>query len=236
MRNSLIIAQKELNTYFASPLAYIVTAVFLLVAGFFFYAIVSGTREASMRIWFSNMAIILFLVAPFLTMRLLAEEQKMGTIELLLTSPVRDWEVVVGKFLGALAFLLFMLGLTLLYPVLLSRIGSPDWGPIASGYLGILLLGAACLAIGIFASSLSANQIVTAFISFAILIILWLLNAVSSAGSGVVTDVLEYLAISAHYDDFVRGVVDSQHVVYYLAIIVLFIFLATRILETKRWR
>ena len=237
MRNSLIIAQKELNTYFASPLAYIITAVFLLVSGFFFSRLVQITGEATLRYWFGNMIVVLLLVSPFLTMRLLAEEQRMGTIELLLTSPVRDWEVVVGKYLGALGFMLFMFALTLFYPLLLSRIGSPDWGPVAGGYLGIILYGAAALAIGVFASSLSQNQIVTAFVSFAILLILYLLNAgITGTQTGVIANVIEYITMGAHFDDFVRGVIDTQHVVYYLIMVVLFLFMATRIVESKRWR
>jgi ABC-2 type transport system permease protein len=237
MRNALTIAQKELNTYFASPVAYVVTAFFLLVMGYFFYLLLVLTSEASMRGVFGNMAVILLFVTPFLTMRLLAEEQRMGTIELLLTSPVRDWEVVLGKYLGALAFLLFMLALTLFYPLLLSRVGSPDWGPVATGYLGVLLIGAACLAIGVFASSLSQNQIVTGFIAFAILIIGWLLGAASNAvGGGPVGSALNYLALNTHFDDFIRGVVDSQHVVYYFILIAVFLFLATRVVEAKRWR
>ena len=161
----------------------------------------------------------------------------MGTIELLLTSPVRDWQVVLGKFLGALAFLLFMLALTLVYPLLLSRFGSPDWGPIATGYLGVLLIGATCLAVGLFASSLSQNQIVTGFVAFALLIILWLLGAAAQAvGSGALGSLFDYLAINSHFDDFVRGVVDTQHIAYYLILTALFLFLATRVVEARRWR
>lgn len=237
MRNALTIAQKELNTYFSSPVAYVVTAFFMLVMGYFFYLLLVLTREASLRGLFGNMAVILLFVTPFLTMRLLAEEQRMGTIELLLTSPVRDWQVVLGKFLGALAFLLFMLALTLFYPLLLSRLGAPDWGPMASGYLGIVLIGATCLAVGLFASSLSQNQIVTGFIAFALLIILWLLGAAAQAvGSGPLGSVFDYLAINTHFDDFVRGVIDTQHVVYYLILTALFLFMATRVVEAKRWR
>ncbi len=237
MRNALTIAQKELNTYFSSPVAYVVTAFFMLVMGYFFYLILVLSREASLRGLFSNMAVILLFVTPFLTMRLLAEEQRMGTIELLLTSPVRDWQVVLGKFLGALAFLLFMLALTLVYPLLLSRFGSPDWGPIATGYLGVLLIGATCLAVGLFASSLSQNQIVTGFVAFALLIILWLLGAAAQAvGSGALGSLFDYLAINSHFDDFVRGVVDTQHIAYYLILTALFLFLATRVVEARRWR
>lgn len=237
MRNAITIAQKELNTYFASPVAYVVTAFFLLVMGYFFYLLLVLSRQASMQGLFGNMAVILLFVTPFLTMRLIAEEMRMGTMELLLTSPVRDWEVVVGKFLGALAFLLFMLILTLFFPLLLSRVGNPDWGTVATGYFGVILIGAACLAIGVFASSLSQNQIVAGFIAFALLIIMWLLGAASNAvGAGALGSAFNYLALNTHFDDFVRGVVDSQHIVYYLILVAIFLFLATRVVETKRWR
>lgn len=238
MRNVLIIARKELNTFFGSPVAYVVTAFFLLVMGYFFYLITVLSRQAALRDVFGNMSVILLLVMPFLTMRLLAEEERMGTIELLLTSPVRDWEVVVGKFVGALVFFLFMLALTLLYPLLLSRLGSPDWGPIGSGYLGVLLYGAAALAIGVFASSVSQNQIVAGFLSFAILIIMFLLDAAGRAvsGGGWLSNLLQNLSLQAHFDDFIRGIVDTAHIAYYLALVAFFLFLATRIVEARRWR
>lgn len=236
MRNTLIIARKELNTFFGSPVAYLVTAFFLLVMGYFFYLITVLTRQAAMRDVFGNMSVILLFVMPFLTMRLLAEEQRMGTIELLLTSPVRDWEVVLGKFLGALVFFLFMMALTLLYPLLLWRLGTPDWGPIASGYLGVLLYGAAALAIGVFASSVSQNQIVAGFLGFAILIIMFLLDAAGRVASGWLSDLLQNLSLQAHFDEFVRGIIDTSDVVYYLALVAFFLFLATRIVEARRWR
>ncbi len=237
MRNSLIIAQKELNTYFASPLAYIITAFFLLLSGFFFYILLAQSSEVSLRYWYGNMIVVLLFVAPLITMRLLAEEQRMGTIELLMTSPVRDWEVVVGKYLAAFVFMAFMFALTLFYPLLLSRIGQPDWGPIVSGYLGILLYAGATLAIGLFASSLNQNQVVGAFVSFVILLIFYLLNFFAQVmNAGALSGLLQYLTINAHLDDFARGVIDTQHVVYYLAAIALFLFITTRIVESKRWR
>ena len=237
LRSTLAITQRELKSYFVSPVAYVVTAFFLLVAGYLFSAILIQSNEASLRFLHSNLSVIWLFVIPFLTMRLLAEEHRMGTIELLLTSPVRDWEVVLGKFLGALVFLLFMLALTLFYPALLSRVGNPDWGPVISGYIGILLVGATCLAVGVFASSLSQNQIVTGFAAFAILILLWLLSAASQAvGGGALGGLLDYLAFNTHFDEFVRGVIDTKHIVYYLAMTAAFLFLATRVVEAKRWR
>jgi ABC-2 type transport system permease protein len=236
MFNALTIARKELATYFVSPVAYVVTAFFLVVAGFFFYFLLYFSREASMRELFFNVAIVLLFVGPGLTMRLLAEEQRMGTIELLLTSPVRDWEVVMGKFIASLVFYAFMLVLTVLYPLILIRYGNPDIGPILSGYLGMFLLGATFLAAGLFTSSLTQNQVVAFFIAFAILLILWLADAAGSAIGGPFGDVLNYLSIASHFDDFTKGVIDTSHLIYYLSLIVTFLFLATRVVETRRWR
>jgi ABC-2 type transport system permease protein len=236
MLNALTIARKELTTYFVSPVAYVVTAFFLVVAGFFFYFILYFSREASLRGLFSNVAIVLLFVGPGLTMRLLAEEQRMGTIELLLTAPVRDWEVVVGKFIASLAFYTFMLALTILYPIILMRFGNPDIGPILSGYLGMLLLGATFLAAGVLTSSLTQNQVVAFIVAFAILLILWLADAAGNAIGGQVGNVLNYLSIAAHFDDFTKGVIDTSHLIYYLSLIAAFLFLATRVMEARRWR
>jgi ABC-2 type transport system permease protein len=236
MLNALTIARKELTTYFVSPVAYVVTAFFLVVAGFFFYFILYFSREASLRGLFSNVAIVLLFVGPGLTMRLLAEEQRMGTIELLLTAPVRDWEVVVGKFIASLAFYTFMLALTILYPIILMRFGNPDIGPILSGYLGMLLLGATFLAAGVLTSSLTQNQVVAFIIAFAILLILWLADVAGNAIGGQVGNILNYLSIVAHFDDFTKGVIDTSHLIYYLSLIAAFLFLATRVMEARRWR
>lgn len=236
MRNALTIARKELSTYFVSPVAYVVTAAFLVLMGYFFSLILFYTREASMRGLFFNMAIILLLVSPALTMRLLAEEQRMGTIELLLTAPVRDWEVVLGKFLAGVAFFLTMLVLTGFYPLILLRFGNPDLGPILGGYLGIFLLGSAFMAVGVFASSLTQNQIVAAIVGFGLLLILWLSDAAGGLVGGPVGDFLNALSLANHFDDFTKGIVDSVHLIYYLSVIVAFLFLATRMLETRRWR
>ena len=155
MKNMFVITYKELRAYFTSPIAYVVIAAFLVIMGVFFSLIVYFTRVASLRGVFGNMAFILLFVAPALTMRLLAEEQRSGTIELLLTLPVRDWQVVLGKFLASLAVYAVILALTLYYPLLMLRLGNPDRGPIVSAYLGLLLLGASFLSIGVFTSSLS---------------------------------------------------------------------------------
>ncbi|MDE3090712.1 MAG: ABC transporter permease subunit, partial [Chloroflexota bacterium] len=178
MRNIWTIASRELNSYFVSPVAYVVGAAFLLVSGVLFSLTLTSTMDASLRGTFSNITFILVLLAPALTMKLLAEEQRMGTLELLLTSPVHDWQVVVGKFLGSLIlFAVMLLGPTLFYVVLLVWLGTPDFGPIISGYLGVLLLGGAFLSIGVLTSSLTQNQVIAYILGLAILLVMWIADS-----------------------------------------------------------
>lgn len=236
MKNMIIIAQKELRAYFASPIAYVVIAAFLAIMGFFFWLIVSLSREASLRGVFANMAITLLFIAPALTMRLLAEEQRSGTIELLLTLPVRDWQVVLGKFLASLAVLALMLALTLYYPLLLLRFGDPDRGPIIAGYVGLLLLGGSFLAIGVFTSSLSRNQVVAALLGFGAMLILWLIDIAGRLLGPPVSDVVTYMSLSDHYFDFIRGIIDSKDVIFYLSVMAGFLFLSVETLQLRRWR
>lgn len=238
MRNIWTIASRELNAYFVSPVAYIVSAAFLLVTGLLFSLIITSTLDASLRPTFSNITFILVLLAPALTMRLLAEEQRMGTLELLLTSPIHDWQVVVGKFLGSfILFIVMLLAPTLLYVVLLMAFGTPDFGPIIASYLGVLLLGGAFMAIGVFTSSLTQNQIIAYILGLVILLILWISGSMTQiVGGGAVGDAVSYLAITQHYDSFLTGVIDTPNVIYPLSVIVVSLFLATQVLQTRRWR
>lgn len=236
MRNTWAITEKEIKSYFSSPLAYVIMAAFLVATGYFFSAILLLSRQATMRYIFDNMAIILLLLSPILTMRLLAEEQRTGTIEVLLTGPVRDIEVVLGKFLASLIFLIIMLGLTLYFPLLLTRVGNPDPGPILTGYVGLILFGASFLAVGLLMSSLTQNQIVAAVLTFVTLLILWTIDASSNIFSGSAGGVLQYLALAGHYADFGKGVIDTKDVVYYLSLVATGLFLTTRSLEARRWR
>jgi len=236
MKNMIVITQKELRAYFTTPVAYVVIAAFLAVMGFFFWLIVSLTREASLRGVFANMAVTLLFIAPALTMRLLAEEQRSGTIELLLTLPVRDWQVVVGKFLASLAVFAVMLGLTLYYPLLWLRLGNPDLGPIVSGYVGLLLLGGSCLSIGLFTSSLSRNQVVAALLGFGAMLILWVIDIAGGLLGSPVSDVVTYLSMSQHYFDFVRGIISTKDLTFYLAVTAAFLFLSVQVLQLRRWR
>jgi len=236
MRNVWLIARRELASYFASPVAYAVTAVFLVVAGYFFGLILYYSREATLRYLFYNITTFLLLIGPALTMRLLAEERKSGTIELLLTSPVRDGEVIAGKFIAALILWLAMLALTLVYPALLKSFGNPDLGPIATGYLGLILAGGAILALGVVASTLTSNQIIAALVAFGLSLLLWLTDALQGLLSGPVGEFFGYLSLSTHFADFPKGVIDTRDVVFFLTIIVAALFLATRILEARRWK
>jgi len=231
----MTIALKEFKSYLASPMAYVVTGIFLVFTGFFFQSSLTTYSETSIRGFLVWGSILLLLLGPVLTMRLLAEEKKMGTLELLLTAPVRDNEVIVGKFLGSLGILTAMLALTFYYPLLLMWFGDPDWGPIATGYLGLFLLGGASLAVGLFASSLTSNQIVAAVVAGGVLFALWFVGMAADLLPEALGEVIGYLSLSSHFPDFMRGMIDTRGVIYYLSITVLFLFLAIRSLENSRW-
>ncbi len=236
MKNTWLIARRELDSYFTSPIAYAVTATFLLVAGYFFGLILYYSREATMRYLFESVTTMLLLVSPALTMRLVAEERRSGTLELLLSAPVRDGEVIAGKFLAALILWVLMLALTLTYPLLLKLFGNPDPGPIASGYLGLLLVGGAFLAIGTLASALTANQVIAALVAFGLCLLLWLADAVQGLVTGTLGSFFAYLSLSTHFGDFPKGIVDTRDVAFYLTVMVAALFLATRLLESRRWK
>src|SRR5690242_10370027 len=236
MSATLAIAQRELKSFFVSTIAWIVMAAFLLISGFLFTAILSQTNEASLRFLIQNLSVILLFVAPFLTMRLLAEENRLGTVELLLTNPVRDIEVVVGKFLGVMGFVMVMLILTLYFPALLFVFGTPDPGPMISGYLGVILQAGAFMSIGLAISSLTENQIVAAFLAFAINLVLWLSESISQFVGQPLGPVMKYLSITSHFQDFSRGVIDSSHVIFFLSVVAAALFLTYLSLQTRRWR
>jgi ABC-2 type transport system permease protein len=238
MQNTIAVVRKELRSYFASPVAYVVIAAFLLMAGVFFAIILvapPGTAEASLAVVFSNLPVILLLVAPALTMRLLAEEQRAGTIELLLTAPIRDWEVVLGKYLASLIMFLIPVLITMTYALVLAHYGAPDRGPIISGYVGLVLFGATFLAVGLLASSLTQNQVVAALVAVAILLGLWLIGVFASSARPPVSDFLTYLSVIGHYSEFNSGLIDTKNVAYFLLVIATALFLTVRSLETRRW-
>ena len=247
MRNVWVIAEKEYKHYFISPVAYVVTFAILLILGILFYAaILSMSASAQQQsapgidIILAPLTTLLLFTAPGITMRTLAEEQKSGTLELLLTAPVKDWEVVIGKWLGAMLLIVTILALTWFYPIVLNRIVSPgiDQGMLIAGYLGIVLMAGAILAIGVMASSLFSNQIAAFFATLGILLVLWMISYPAQvSGSGVGNTILNYLDMSQHYySTFLRGVIELKDIIYYLSVISLALFLGSVSVETRRWR
>ncbi len=235
--NTFNIAWKETKLYFGTPAAYIVGAMFLGLTGVFFVADVTAPfAEAGVRGIVEWASFFIIFLAPLLTMRLLAEEQKLGTLELLLTSPVRDWEVVLGKYIASFLILAAIVAVTLYYVVLMYSFGDPDTGPVLSGYLGLLLYGAAALAIGLLGSSLSSNQIVAAVVGIAILLMLSFVNLIADIVTGIASEVFNGMSMNEHIVDFSRGVIDTSSVVFFLSLTAIFLFLTIRSLETRRWR
>lgn len=236
MSKVFAIAGRELRGYFASPLAYVVAAFFVLVAGYLFSLIVYHTKQASLTPLFSNLTVMFLLITPALTMRLLADERKTGTIELLMTSPITDRELVIGKYLSAVLYLTFLLALTLVYPVILAFIAKPDWATIWTGYLGTWLLGASFMAIGVFASSVTANMIIAAMITFALSLVIWLLPSAGQMFGGAANDVMTYISVINHQENLGRGVIDTTDLLFYVSFILAFLFLTIRSVETYHWR
>ncbi len=242
MRNIMTITVKEFKFYLASPMAYIVTTVFLVGTGLFFvnfgnFSTSAASAETSISGFLGNSLyiVLVLLLMAILTMRLLAEERKLGTIELLLTAPVRDSGIIMGKFLGSLLMLAVMLVLTLYYPLMLTVFGDPDWGPIGTGYLGLFLLGSASLAVGLFASTMTSNQIVSAVVAGGILFALWFMGLAAGYLPEAVGNIINYFSLSYYFPDFMRGIIDTRGVIYYLSITILFLFLSIRSLENSRW-
>jgi len=236
MTRALLIAYRELKSYFSSWLAYLVIAGFLAITGFIFFVIFTGSRQAEMRWSFHNIAVTLLFVCPILTMRLLAEEQRSGTMELLLTSPVTDVQVIVGKFLGAVGLLAALLAATIHFPLILVNYGSPDPGPLLAGYLGLLLVGAAFMAVGVLASSLTGSQAAAGFLSFGALLVLWIIGWAADQAGATVGEVLRQMSVLNHFDDLAKGVIDTKDVVFYLSFMTLCLFGAVRALESRKWR
>ena len=254
MRNVWTIYRKELNSYFVSPIAYILLLMFALVFGFFFwnalgmfvyYGIESQMRgqmypmnvnEQVIRPLLSNISVVGLFFIPMITMRLFAEEKRNGTIELLATSPIRDAEVIVGKWLAAVTLYASMLLCTALNFSFLFRYGNPDWKPLAIGYLGLLLQAGALLAIGTFVSSLTRNQIIAGAVTFGVCLLLWVLEWVSGYETAMWARVLAYMSVITHYESFGKGVLATKDAIYYVTLIFLGLFLTARSMESLRWR
>jgi len=236
MRNVLALTRREMNALFLSPLAYMVMTLFLFFSGFFFYWLSAETLNASL-VEFIGVLMFLFLVAtPFLTMRLLSEEYRSGTIEMLMTAPVTDGQVILAKFLGALVFFLCMLASTVVYVGVLYALGDPDPGPIIAAYVGLALMGAQFLALGLFCSALTRSQVVAGILALVILIVTWMLGAAGRTLSGPFAPVLATIGTLTHLESFSNGRITFRDTFYFLSVIGFWLFLAARALESRRWR
>ena len=247
-----------MNSYFRSPIAYIVITVFAIIFGYFFVSILSlfvrqslmaaqyaeeygqamhlNLNEMVIRPLLMNVSVVSLFLVPMITMRLFAEEKKTGTIELLMTSPVTDVEIILGKFLAALLLYGVMLALTFIYFLLLFRYGNPDWKPLAAGYLGLLLLGGCFMALGTLLSTVTRNQLVAGMLTFGLFLMLWVIDWVNDYATGPIGQVASYLALTTHLENFAKGVLDLRDTVYYLSVIGLGLFLTVRSVESVRWR
>ncbi|MDD5772611.1 MAG: ABC transporter permease [bacterium] len=237
MRKIYPIYQKEMKAFFVSPVAYIVGCIFLITAGYFFSVVLFYTKEANLRGLFENLKFILLIVAPILTMRLLSEEKKLGTDELLFTSPLTNYDIILGKYFATITLYLIMLILTIEFPIILKMYSKPDMGPIYSSYLGFFLFGSSFIAVGLFASSLTENQIVAAIISFGLLLILWLISwATTFVPVEWAKNILTSLSLTEHLNSFEKGIIDLGDIFYYLSFSFVFVFLANQVTEAKRWK
>jgi gliding motility-associated transport system permease protein len=255
MNNILAIAHKELRAYFASPIAYIVLGFFALLFGWFYVGILDwfvrqgmqmgqmgmgptsvNVNQQMIRPLLLNMTVVFLFLLPLITMRTYAEEKRAGTIELLLTSPVTDLQIVLGKFLGAMALYCAMLAITLIHFGLLFVYGSPEWRPLLSAFLGLLLFGGCFISLGLFISSLTKNQIVAGAATFGVFLLLWVIDWIGQSMGPRAEAVLKYLSMTEHLDDFVKGVIDTKHIIYYLSFIAFGLFLTLRSVDSERWR
>lgn len=257
MGNIFTIAQKELRSYFASPIAYVVVGLFAVLFGYFYVAsltiLVRFSSQAGMyggmggpqaininefmvRPLLSNAAIILLFFLPFLTARAYAEEKRSGTIELLLTSPLSNLQIILGKFFGVLTLFLLMLSVTAIHMGMLFWYGEPELGPLLSGYLGLILMGSSFISVGLLVSSATRNQIVAGVVTFSILLLFWVLSWMADSAGPTTQSILSYLSILEHFDDFSKGVIDTAHVTYYLSFITFGLFLTAKSVDTERWR
>jgi ABC-2 type transport system permease protein len=236
VRNVWAVSTRELRSYFLSPLAYVVIALFLALSGYLFALILANQREASLRGLVQNISVLYLFIVPAISMRLLAEEQRTGTVELLLTNPVQEWEIVTGKFVASIMLVLVMLGLTLLFPLFLFVFGNPDKGPIITGYLGVFFQAAAFLSVGLFASSLTQNQIVAAILAFALLLGLWLSDNLGQFLGGTIGSIVSYTSVINHFQSFPQGVIQSNDVIYYLTLVVAGVAFSTLALQSRRYR
>ena len=254
MRNIWTIAHRDFRAYFTSPIAYIVIAGFMAIMGWMFFFNLShfnmqnmqyqtfnmgksvSITEGIIRPLYGNMNVIFLFLVPFITMRLFAEEKKLHTIELLMTSPLTLTEIILGKFLSAFLLLLVMLLLTVIYPIVLFATGNPDFGPILTSYIGTLLLSSCYLSIGVLFSSMTENQIVAGALTFAAGLFFWLISWATQSAGPVWSDILMYLSLINHYNNFSQGLLNTADVVFYVSFIGTGLFLTHRVLDSYRWR
>jgi ABC-2 type transport system permease protein len=254
MRNVWIICRKELGSYFVSPVAYLLLTMFALIFGFFFWNalgvfIIEGMEmqmrgqsfpmnlnEQIIRPLLSNASVVGLFFIPMITMRLFAEEKRTGTIELLATSPIRDLEIILGKWLAAVVLYSCLLLFTAVNFAFLFKYGNPDWKPLALGYLGLLLQAGALLAIGTFISTLTKNQIIAGAATFGVELLLWVIGWVGEYDTSGWAHVLSYLSVTTHFESFARGVLDAKDAVFYVSAILLGLFFTARSMESLRWR
>jgi len=254
VKNIWTIAWRDFKSYFTSPIAYILIAGFLAIMGWMFFFNLSYFNQQNLqamqmnlgkgvsitdgiiRPLFGNMNVVLLFLVPFITMRLLAEERKNSTIQLLLTAPVTLAEIIAGKFLSSLLLVAVMLGLTLAYPIVLFTTGNPDPGPIAMAYLGTILLSGCYLSFGLLFSAMTENQIIAGALTFAFGLFFWLVGWASQSVGSIWGDALEYLSLINHYNNFSQGMLNSTDIVFYLSFIFLGLFLTHRVLDSFRWR
>lgn len=254
MRNILTICRKEIGAYFASPIAYLLLGLYGLISGFFFYLYTAGFVQSGMRQqmmgqgqamsvnewvvapYLSNASVIGLFLIPLISMRLFAEEKRSGTIELLMTSPLYDWEIVLGKWLGAMVMYLCMIGMSAINIGTLFLWGSPDWRPTLTGFLGLILQGGCILAVGTFISTTTKNQIIAGAVTFGVCLMLWVLQAVSEFNDAGWAQAIAYCSILTHFEPFSKGIIDSKDLIFYFSAIFFGLFLTTRSLESLRWR
>jgi ABC-2 type transport system permease protein len=236
MSPALVISRREIRTYFNSPVAYIVVTVFTIITGYLFFTQLFLERQAELRSFFGIMPLLFTFLIPAITMRLLADEKGSGTLELLITMPVRDWEVVLGKFLAAMALLAVTLGLTLVFAITVRTMGPLDRGPAIGGYIGLLLMGGTYVAIGVMASAFTRNSIVAFIVAFAISFALFLFSRLTQFVPESLQPIISFLSTEGHFENISRGVIDSRDVIYYLSVMGTCLLVATTALESRRWR
>ena len=243
-RRTLAVARKELRSYFAFSLIYILSAIFLLLSGYYFYTdlvffeTMSFAQDILQNYWtllFGDIRLCLLLTLPFITMRLFAEERKLGTIELLYTYPLRDTEIFWGKFLASMVIFLMMLALTLVYPAYLYSIHRFPLLPLAAGYTGLMLLGCGFIACGIFISSLCESQVVAGVATIALLLFFWILNWNEASFESGLGAAVRSVSLFDHFEPFAKGVIDTWHLAFFLFFIAFFSFLTLRSMEARKW-